>query len=245
MRKNENELVAKITDDPVFMMMQRGKPQVRVIDLIGEELRSFVEDAGMIPVTQLGRQAVDFIKRNPVFDDVFVTLKQNPAEIQIIVDAAPVGPAVAFLRQRERIFIVIDRNQRLDPRRFQLGEHAVIERQTGFVGFTFIAVGENPRPVDGHAEDIEAHFLAQRDILLIMMIEIDSLMTWIEVAVFVDHRGDPARFFMRAVSHDVGNADALAFGLPGPLALVGRRSSAPEEVFRKAFQLFHWFTPFL
>ncbi len=84
------------------LMMQRGKPQVRVIDLIGEELRAFVEDAGMIPVAQLGRQAVDFIKRNPVFDDVFVTLEQNPAEIQIIVDAAPVGPAVAFLRQRER-----------------------------------------------------------------------------------------------------------------------------------------------
>ena len=78
-----------------------------------------------------------------------------------------------------------------------------------------------------------------------MMIEIDSLMTWIEVAVFDDHRGDPARFLMRAVGHDVGNTDALALGLPGPFALVGRRSGAPEEVFRKAFQLFHWFTPFL
>ena len=51
------------------LMMQRGKPQVRVIDLIGEELRAFIEDSGMIPVAQLGRQAVDFIKRNPVFDE--------------------------------------------------------------------------------------------------------------------------------------------------------------------------------
>ena len=39
------------------LMMQRSKPQVRVIDLIGKELRAFVEDAGMIPVAQLGRQA--------------------------------------------------------------------------------------------------------------------------------------------------------------------------------------------
>ena len=72
-----------------------------------------------------------------------------------------------------------------------------------------------------------------------MVIKVDGFMAGIEIAAFVDHRRDPAGFLMRAVGHDVGDADAFAVGLPGAFALVGGRSGTPEEVFRKLFSVFN------
>ena len=72
--------------------------------------------------------------------------------------------------------IVVERHHRLDAL-FEAGaKHILIEREALLVGFGVIPVGEYTAPCDGEAQSLEAHLAEERDVLAVMMIEIDGLL---------------------------------------------------------------------
>ena len=112
--------------------------------------------------------------------------------------------------------------------RAQAVEDAVVEGKTGLVGLGIIAVGEDAAPGDGHAEHVEAHLGEQRDILLVVMVEIDAVMVGVE-AVGVDVDRDLTRLLVAAAQEVVVDGSAAAVHVPSALKLVGGSGAAPIE----------------
>ena len=110
----------------------------------------------------------------------------------------------------------------------QAVENAVVEGEAGLVGLGVVAVGEDTAPGDGHAEHVEAHLGEQRDILLVVMVEIDAVMVGIE-AVGVDIDRDLARLLVAAAQEVVVDGSAAAVHVPSALKLVGGGGATPIE----------------
>ena len=110
----------------------------------------------------------------------------------------------------------------------QAVENAVVEGEAGLVGLGVVAVGEDTAPRDGHAEHVEAHLGEQRNVLLVVMVEIDAVMVGIE-AVGVDIDRDLARLLVAAAQEVVVDGSAAAVHVPSALKLVGGGGATPIE----------------
>ena len=119
-------------------------------------------------------------------------------------------------------------HERLDIVGAQAVEDAVVEGEAGLVGLGVVAVGEDAAPRDGHAEHVEAHLGEQRDILLVVMVEVDTVMIGVE-AVGVDVDRNLARLLVAATQEVVVDRRTAAVNVPSALKLIGGRGAAPIE----------------
>ena len=113
-------------------------------------------------------------------------------------------------------------------------EDLVVELEAGLERLA-VAVCEDARPVDGHAEDVPAHLGKERDVLFVVMIEVGRFPAGIQ-CVGVEDLVDLARNAVDAVAATqvVVNAGALAVYVPRALVLVCRRRTAPQEALGKS-----------
>ena len=125
-----------------------------------------------------------------------------------------------------------DGHERLDAVRLALAEHVLVEGEACLVGLGLIAVGEDAGPGQAHAERLEAHLGEQRDVLFVVVVEIDAGLGGIVIAVLeVEHfalAGAHGKA-LRAVRHDVNVRKAATIDVVGALALVGCGRAAPQE----------------
>ena len=91
-----------------------------------------------------------------------------------------------------------------------------------------VAVGEDAAPRDGHAEHGKAHLGEQRDVLLVVMVKVDTVMVGVE-AVRVDVDRNLARLLVAATQEVVVDRRTAAVNVPSALKLIGGRGAAPIE----------------
>ena len=124
-------------------------------------------------------------------------------------------------------------HKRLDTVGAQTIKNAIVESKASLVGFILHARGEDARPGDSHAKRLEAHLGHKRDIVLISVIEVDSVMVGI-ILVRIERRINQARRIDIAAGNHIGHRDTLAFDIPSALKLVGGSGATPEEALRKS-----------
>ena len=169
---------------------------------------------------------VDLVKGQPVFNLSLVPGKDGLAVVHVEVHQLAVGPAIVLFHQGVGQFIVADRDKRLDAVLFTAVEHPVIEGKACLVGLGVLAGREDARPVDGSAEGLEPHLGKEGDVLLVMVVEVDGLMTGIEL-VRLDGGGKQFRAGVGTVGTHIRDAGTFAVHIPGALKLVGGTGAAP------------------
>ena len=127
---------------------------------------------------------VDFIKGKPVFAALAVPLKQCFAVPHVAVDGVAAGPSIVFQGQCNRQLIVMDRDQRLHSMFFQFVKNAIVEAESCFIGFQFIASREDPAPADGEPINIHAHACQQCNIFFVTVVMVNRFVAGI-VTIFV------------------------------------------------------------
>ena len=147
-------------------------------------------------------------------------------------DQLTARPAVVGLHEVIGHLVVADRHERLYPVGAAAVEDAVIEGEPGLVGRLVVAVGKDPRPGDREAEHIEAHLGEKRDVLLIVVVEVDAVVVGIK-PVGVDRARYLAGRVACAPEKVVVHARAAAVDVPSPFELVGCRRSPPIEAVGK------------
>ena len=141
------------------------------------------------------------------------------------------------MRERKRQLVVRQRHHGLNAVLSALFEDALVEGDAFGVGLLLIPTREQARPVDGHAVALEAHLAEERDILLVVVVEVHGLVARVEDARLHACRRDRARRRDRAAGHNIRDIEALASIEVSALDLVGCGRSAPEEPFGKSHGL--------
>ena len=121
-----------------------------------------------------------------------------------------------------------ERHERLDVVLLELVEDLVVEGEAGLVGLILHARGEDAAPGDGHAEHVEAHLGKERDVLFVVMVEVDTVVVGVEL-VGIDVDRDLARLLNAAAHEVVVDRRAAPVDVPGALELIRGRSAAPIE----------------
>ena len=199
---------------------------------------------------------VDFVEGKPIFAALAIPLKQRFAVPHIAVDGVAAGPSIIFQRQCNRQFIVMNRDQRLHSMLFQFVKNTIVETEPRFIGFQFIAGGENSAPADGKPINVHAHARQQCNIFFVMVVMVNRFVTGI-VTVFVQAgfctirerirckkaAGEfaklsiccfecvAARVLYRTIGFKVMSGQAASVLLIGTLKLEVCRCTAPQKVF--------------
>ena len=180
---------------------------------------------------------VDLVEGEPVLHQTLVAGEDRGREVLVEVDELAVAPAAVLLDEVDRAVEVRDGHERLDAVRLALAEHVLVESQTGLVGLGLVAVGEDTGPGQAHAEGLKAHLGEQRDVLLVVVVEIDAGLRGVVIAVLeVEHfalAGDH-RIALGAVRGHIHVGQAATVNVVRALALVGSRRAAPQEVFTES-----------
>ena len=176
---------------------------------------------------------VDLVERHPVLDLVLVTLEADPGEAHEEIDELAAAPAAVLRHQMIRHLEMRERDDRLHAVLMHLVKEVVVELETGLIRRLLIAVRENARPGDRGAETFETELREQRDILLVVVIEVDRLVVRI-VLPGQDAIRDLAGHAGAADRHDVSDRWSLAARLPRALELMRGDRTAPKKSFRKA-----------
>ena len=187
-----------------------------------------LDQAGLHHGAHVHGAAVDLVEGEPELNLVLVAVKDGLAVLLEEADELAACPAVVLLDQVIGHLVVREGHERLDVVSAQAVENAVVEGETGLVGLGVVAVGEDTAPRDGHAEHVEAHLGEQRNVLLVVMVEIDAVMVGIE-AVGVDIDRDLARLLVAAAQEVVVDGSAAAVHVPSALKLVGGGGATPIE----------------
>ena len=199
-------------------------------------------------------RTVDLVKREPVLDQALVLAEEYFGEAVVQRDDFAIGPATELFLDIKGRVVMADGNQRLDAVFLELLENRTVEVETRLIRLLLDALGEDAAPGDGHAEHLESHLGKQRDVLLVMMVEVDGLM----IGVVLPIQDRSARLFGNgrelgelgrgAIGHPdgdvaggIGGADSGHIGargtapvdVPSALALIGGRGTAPIEALGK------------
>ena len=172
--------------------------------------------------------AVNLVEGEPEFDLVLIAVEDGLAVLLKEADELAACPAVVLLDQVIGHLVVRERHERLDVVSTQAVEDAVVEGEAGLVGLGVVAVGENTAPGDGHAEHVEAHLGEQRNVLLVVMVEVDAVMVGIE-AVGIDIDRNLAWLLVAAAQEVVVDRRTAAVNVPSALKLIGGGSATPIE----------------
>ena len=187
-----------------------------------------LDHAGLKEVAHVLGAAVDLVEGEPELDLVLVTVEDGLAVLLKEADELAARPAVVFLDQMIGHLVVRQGHERLDIVSTQAVENAIVEGEAGLVGLGVVAVGEDTAPRDGHAEHGKAHLGEQRDVLLVVMVEVDTVMIGVE-AVGVDVDRNLTRLLVAAAQEVVVDGRTAAIHVPSALKLVGGGGATPIE----------------
>ena len=212
------------------LMVQGLQALLRVVVLMAQVERARVEDTEAHVVAERHHAAVDFVEGKPIVALALVVLHDGLGVLDIAVDGLARCPTIYLLAHGEGHLIVAEGDERLDVVLRTFVHDTVIKRKASLVGLVLKSRREDARPVHREAENLEAHLGEKRDVFLVVMIEIDTVMARIEF-IGVEHRRDLARVMMVAIGGHVHTARALAVDIPSTFELVGSSGTAPQEVF--------------
>ena len=184
--------------------------------------------AGLEEVAHVLSTAVDLVEGEPELDLVLVAVEDGLAVLLKEADELAARPAVVLLDQVIGHLVVREGHERLDVVGAQAVENAVVEGEAGLVGLSIVAVGEDTAPGDGHAEHAEAHLGEQRNVLLVVMVEIDAVMVGVET-IGVDVDRNLTRLLVAAAQEVVVDGRTAAVHVPSALKLVGGGGATPIE----------------
>ena len=187
-----------------------------------------LDQAGLHHGAHVHGAAVDLVEGEPELDLVLIAVEDGLAVLLKEADELAACPAVVLLDQVIGHLVVRKCHERLDIVGAQAVEDAIVEGEAGLVGLGVVAVGEDTAPGNGHAEHVEAHLGEQRDVLLVVMVEVDAVMVGIE-AIGVDVDRDLTRLLVAAAQEVVVDGSAAAVHVPSALKLVGGGSATPIE----------------
>ena len=107
----------------------------------------------------VAKDRVDFVEGQPVFDQVAELCKAGLGIANEVVDHRAVVPAAVEVGQRERLLVVVERDQRLDA----AGAHG-LKKPAVEIDALLQRLGLGPRgveagPLDRDAQGLEAHLL--------------------------------------------------------------------------------------
>jgi len=183
--------------------------------------------------------AVDFVKREPVAHQIFIAVETDITESHKRVQHVAVYPAVISLAERQRHFVMGQRHQRLDVMATQFAEHLFVKLQACFIRCSVFSVRENTRPANGHTQDFKAHFGEQRDIVFIVVIEIDAATFRVKFVVFafkrilnifIRQRHMAVIIFQRQIGFPgdgIRHRRPFAINVPGAFGLISGNCAAP------------------
>ena len=106
---------------------------------------------------------------------------------------------------------------------FELVEHAVVEGEARLVRGFFVAAGEDTRPGDGEAEDLETHLREQGDVFAVAVVEVNAFQFEVVLGGFGGAR------VQAACGQHILQAGALAVFVPGAFELVGGGGASEKE----------------
>ena len=175
---------------------------------------------------------VDFIKGQPQFYFAFEAFKHRAGVAFKEANHLAVAPTAVVFHQRPRHLVVGQRHQRGDVVLRHLIEQLVVKCQPGFIGFSIVAVGVNPRPRNRNTQTVEAHLGKQCDIFRIAVIEIDR---HIFNAGITRYTLD--NFAKNAVRLYVGGRQSFAIFQISAFDLICRGRAAPKKRMRECFHL--------
>ena len=212
-------------------------------EAVGGFFRCFLGFEHRLPVFSLHAQAenpahrhgrnIDLIEGQPVLDFILVFRKQGLCVVHPVVDDIPSGPAVVDFGQPPGEFIMGHRYQRFNAVLPALSKDFMIEIQSLPVGFLLHAGREDPGPVDGETEALEAHFSVQGNILGIAVIEVHSFMGRVVYAVLDFHIPETRR--TDGSSPDmIRNGRSFSIFVPCTFELVRCCGASPQESFLEA-----------
>ena len=184
--------------------------------------------AGLKEVAHILSTAVDLVEGEPELNLVLIAVEDGLAVLLKETDELAARPAVVFLDQVIGHLVVREGHERLDIVGTQAVEDAVVEGEAGLVGLSVVAVGKDTAPGDGHAEHGKAHLGEQRDVLLVVMVEIDTVMIGVE-AVGVDVDRNLTRLLVAAAQEMIVDRSTAAVHVPSALKLVGSGGATPIE----------------
>ena len=210
------------------LVMQRLHTSLRrSMDRRSRALKA-LNHAGLKEVAHVLSAAVDLVEGEPELDLVLIAVEDGLAVLLKEADELAARPAVVFLDQVIGHLVVRQGHERLDIVSAQAVEDAVVEGEAGLVGLGVVTVGEDAAPRDGHAEHGKAHLGEQRDVLLVVMVKVDTVMVGVE-AVGVDVDRNLARLLVAAAQEMVVDGRTAAVHVPSALKLIGGRSATPIE----------------
>ena len=222
------------------LIVQRLDPLLRNVFDLGEFARRrpiqifVLNDADAVEIAhkRLHQRHIDLVERQPILDFILEPLETRHRIPHEQIDGLSTVIAVIFFDELKGHLVVIESDERLDAMLFALVDHILIELEPRLIGLSVVAVGKYARPVDRETEAFEAHFCKQRDILFVVMIEVDCLMRRIEDAL-LNGRTERARSVDVAAKEQVGNREALTVFEISALKLIGSGRAAPQEIFRE------------
>ena len=187
---------------------------------VAELIRRGVDAAGHERQVQHG---VDFVEGQPVLHTLAVAGEHGAGVAFVEADEFAAGPAVVLLDQVQRGFVVAEGDERLHAVLFEFVQHTVVEGEACLVRGFFVAAGEDTRPGDGEAEDLEAHLREQGDVFAVVVVEVDAF----QLEIVLGGLGG-ARVQATGGQH-ILQAGALAVFVPGAFKLVGGSGASEKE----------------
>ena len=171
---------------------------------------------------------VYLVKCHPVLYFTLVSLKTYWCKLYKEINASSVHKSVVFFCKIKRHFKMWKCNNRFNTILMTFIKQTVVELKSGFVRFIIITIRENPCPRYRSSERLESHFCKKSNILLIMMIKINSKMIWI---VFTRNYtvSYPSWLFQDIIPccHNISNGNTLPPFIPCSFKLMRCTRTAP------------------
>ena len=125
------------------------------------------------PVERCMERHVDLVEGQPQADPTAKALEDNLSKAGKELDEPAVRPAAVLCCEVHRHLIVGERDKRLDAVGEEVVDEPVIEGQTLLVRLFLVSPGEDARPGDRNAQDLEPGLGEELDVSGIAVIEVD------------------------------------------------------------------------
>ena len=179
------------------------------------------------------RHDVNLVKGKPVPHLSGVARKDSPCKPLKKLDKSPVSPTTVRGHEVHRHVIVVERDHGLDSLLTTGAKYILVKCKAFLVGLGVITIGEDAAPRNREAQRLETHLAKERDILSVMMIEINGLACRV-IAPRLSLEGHIATPdnsnapFTKGKQVGVGETSTSL--VKTTFALVGGKCSAPEKI---------------
>ena len=186
------------------------------------------------------KEHVDLVEGEPIFHLFPEPLKEDAAVMGEGLHHPPILPSAVLLDEGDRGIEVADGHYGLDVVPEALVKEGIVEGQPLLVRCLVVAVGQYPSPGDGHSVALEVHFGKEGDVLFIMVVHVDGLVSGVGVVIVARqhlHKPPGHRHPVRPKRDHIHAGKATASLVIGALALVRGGRATPQKVLRHSHSL--------